>query len=94
MAASATLRKTFVTSALDMVLTYGFDGFDIDWEYPNRRDTTNGQSDIENFSLLLKELRQEFDKHGLLLTAAVSAVGEMAALSYDVPVISKYAMKD
>ncbi|XP_049881289.1 chitinase-3-like protein 1 [Pectinophora gossypiella] len=90
MAASASLRRNFINSALDMVLTHGFDGFDLDWEYPARRDTVNGQADVNNFSQLVKELKEEFEKHGLLVTAAVSSVGEMAALSYDIPVISKY----
>ncbi|GBP51561.1 Probable chitinase 2 [Eumeta japonica] len=90
MAASSTTRRNFVQSATNLVLEYGFDGFDIDWEYPNRRDTAYGQADVNNFSTLLKELREEFDKHGLMLTAAVAAVPSMAALSYDVAIISEY----
>lgn len=90
MAASAILRKTFITTARDMLLNYGFDGLDIDWEYPNQRDTTQGSADVENFSLLLKELREEFDKHGLLITVAVAAVKQSASLSYDIPTISKH----
>ncbi|XP_047996757.1 probable chitinase 2 isoform X1 [Leguminivora glycinivorella] len=90
MAASATLRKTFITTARDMVLTYGFDGLDIDWEYPNQRDSTQGVADVNNFSLLLKELREEFDKHGLLITVAVAAVESSASLSYDIPNVAKY----
>lgn len=39
---------------------------------------------------LLKELREEFDKHGLLLTAAVAAAEFSMSVSYDVPMVSKY----
>lgn len=39
---------------------------------------------------LLKELRDEFDKHGLLLSAAVAAAEFSMSLSYDVPMLSKY----
>ncbi|CAH2058203.1 unnamed protein product, partial [Iphiclides podalirius] len=90
MAASPLLRKNFTISAVKIILDHGFDGLNLDWEYPNRRDSVNGAADIENFVLLLGELRQEFDKHGLLLSAAVAAVKDMASLSYDIPGISKY----
>lgn len=87
MAASSTLRKNFVVSASKIVQEYGFDGLDIDWEYPNRRDSVNGQADVNNFSQLLKELREEFGKYGLILTAAVSSVKDSASVSYDIPTI-------
>lgn len=35
--ADATLRGIFVNSALNWVRTYGFDGLDLDWEYPAQR---------------------------------------------------------
>ncbi|CAH0715007.1 unnamed protein product, partial [Brenthis ino] len=90
MAASSALRKNFIVSASKIVQEYGFDGLDLDWEYPNRRDSVNGQKDVNNFSQLLKELREEFEKHGLILTAAVSSVKDAASLSYDIPTIVQY----
>ncbi|XP_038217897.1 chitinase-3-like protein 1 [Zerene cesonia] len=90
MAASSALRKNFVSSAIKMIMTYGFDGLDIDWEYPNRRDSVNGKADIDNFTKLLKELRTEFDKYGLLLSAAVASTRDTASLSYDIPTIAQY----
>ncbi|CAH2098228.1 unnamed protein product [Euphydryas editha] len=90
MAATPKLRKNFITSAIEMIKKFGFDGLDIDWEYPNRGDTVYGHDDINNFTQLLKELREAFDKHGLLLCAAVSSVKSMASLSYDIPAISRY----
>ncbi|KAI5644636.1 glycosyl hydrolases family 18 domain-containing protein [Phthorimaea operculella] len=90
MAADANRRKNFISSALKMVQNYGFDGFDLDWEYPNRRDTVHGQADIDNFSTLVKELKAEFSKYGLIVTAAVSSVGASASLSYDVQAICQY----
>ncbi|XP_047036764.1 probable chitinase 2 [Helicoverpa zea] len=90
MANNSTLRQNFIDSALKMITTHGFDGLDIDWEYPNRRDTVYGEADIENFTTLLKEIREVFDKKGLLLTAAVSSVRASASQSYDVKAISEY----
>lgn len=40
--------------------------------------------------MLLKELREEFDKYGLILSAAVAAAEFSMSLSYDVPMVSKY----
>lgn len=94
MAANAALRRNFVNSAIRMLTTHGFDGLDLDWEYPNRRDTVHGKADIDNFTQLLKELKDAFDPHGFLLTAAVAAVEEMAILSYDIPAISRLVFDD
>ena len=87
MAANSTFRSNFITSTIDILQKFDFDGLDIDWEYPNRRDSVNGQADINHFSQLLKELRHEFDKHGFLLSAAVSAVKSGASRSYDIHTI-------
>lgn len=87
-AASATLRANFIQSALELVLTYGFDGFDIDWEYPAQRG--GASADVKNYVTLIKEFREVFDQHDLLLTAAVAATGSSVDLSYDVPALSQY----
>nr|ANW69904.1 chitinase 2 [Cosmopolites sordidus] len=89
MASNSTNRATFISSVISMLQTYSFDGFDVDWEYPARRDSTNSE-DKENFALLLKELREAFDTYGFILTAAVSATPSSADISYDVPSLSTY----
>lgn len=40
-AADPKLRKNMVNSVVDFVNTWGFDGFDLDWEYPGIRDGSN-----------------------------------------------------
>lgn len=47
MASTPYNRKTFIDSALSYVKKQGFDGFDLDWEYPEGDDR-------ENFATLLK----------------------------------------
>ncbi|XP_066245992.1 probable chitinase 10 [Euwallacea similis] len=89
MAADAKKRAKFVASALKFVQINGFDGLDLDWEYPARRDSGNS-ADKANFAALVKELYQAFSPRGLLVTAAVSATSSSVDVSYDVPILSKY----
>ncbi|KXJ85142.1 family 18 glycosyl hydrolase, partial [Microdochium bolleyi] len=56
-AADATRRATFAKSAVDIVKNYGFDGIDIDWEYPT------SSADAANFVLLLEAVRAELDAY-------------------------------
>jgi chitinase len=58
-------RQKFVDSAVAMVEKYSLDGVDVDWEYPgytNAKDTTVRPEDKQTYTLLLKELRQRFDR--------------------------------
>ncbi|EZA47279.1 hypothetical protein DMN91_005935 [Ooceraea biroi] len=82
------IRAKFVKNVVAFVQKYGFDGFDVDWEYPNQRG--GRPQDVQNYVALLKELRAEFDKHGLILSAAVAAAETSASLSYDIAQVSKY----
>lgn len=57
-------RKKFAKSAADFVKKYKLDGIDIDWEYPNQIGAGNihRPADVENFTLLLREVRIELNK--------------------------------
>ena len=59
--------NTFVNNVLNFVAKFGFDGVDIDWEYPMT------SRDKIGFSNLLTALRTAFNPRGYLLSAAVSA---------------------
>ncbi len=61
------LRNSFVNNVIEWISKYGFDGVDIDWEYPV--NGANGMikarpSDKTNFTLLMKELRSALDDTG------------------------------
>lgn len=87
MAADPARRQRFVKQASEFVRKYNFDGLDLDWEYPTQR---GGQpADKQNFVLLVKDLRQEFNKHGLLLTSAIGAAKNTIDQAYDVKSLSK-----
>ena len=60
MAHTAENRKKFVQSVLDFNAEYQLDGLDIDWEYPGIPAANTGArpEDKQNFTLLMKELRE------------------------------------
>ncbi len=57
-------RNSFADSCVDFIVEHGFDGVDIDWEYPVSGGlSTNSKrpEDRQNFTLLLKVLREKLD---------------------------------
>ncbi|XP_068221164.1 chitinase-3-like protein 1 isoform X2 [Palaemon carinicauda] len=87
MAASPQKRSIFVTSVTRFLRKYGFDGLDFDWEYPSLRG--GAPQDKENFVLLSRELRQEFNKYNppYLLTGAFAAGKDKIDIAYDLPAL-------
>ncbi|MCF6136521.1 glycoside hydrolase family 18 protein [Pseudalkalibacillus berkeleyi] len=71
-------RTKFAESVLAFVQKYGFDGVDLDWEYPvsgGQPDNINRPEDKHNYTLLLKKIRETFDAadKAYLLTIASGA---------------------
>uniref|UniRef100_T1JDU4 chitinase n=1 Tax=Strigamia maritima TaxID=126957 RepID=T1JDU4_STRMM len=88
-------REIFVKSAIRYLRNYGFDGLDLDWEYPTFRDGSS-LDDKEGYIMLIKELRQAFNKETLngkaeklLLSAAVPAGQDYIDQGFDMLEISK-----
>ena len=81
-AASAPLRAAFCHSCMEAIRQHGFDGIDVDWEFPGYVDHKGTPADREHFTLLLSSLRDSLDAEGLrsgrdyLLTAALPAGAE------------------
>ncbi|KAK6335414.1 hypothetical protein TWF696_002192 [Orbilia brochopaga] len=64
MASTAANRNAFIQSVISFMRTYGFDGLDIDWEYPKADDRGGKPADTLNYVMLVRELRQAFNTAG------------------------------
>lgn len=58
MSSTAAGRNAFAASCADFLKNYGFNGVDLDWEYPAT------SADRNNFTLLLSALREKLDALG------------------------------
>jgi GH18 family chitinase/predicted carbohydrate-binding protein with CBM5 and CBM33 domain len=68
-ALTAESREKFARSAVAFILEHGFDGVDIDWEYPVGGGLESNKvrpEDKRNYTLLLRELRRQLDARGVL----------------------------
>ncbi|KAI1105614.1 hypothetical protein F4804DRAFT_341082 [Jackrogersella minutella] len=70
MVGSAANRQAFIASLRNFMQTYGFDGVDIDWEYPAADDRGGVTADFTNFPAFLAELRASFGS-GLGISATL-----------------------
>ncbi|KAJ6032574.1 hypothetical protein N7540_003306 [Penicillium herquei] len=69
MVSSEESRSAFIDSAIAFMKTYGFDGIDLDWEYPAASDRGGVSADTDNFVTFLKELKAACgSKYGISAT--------------------------
>ncbi len=68
-AADPAIRTAFIQNLTNYCLSHNFDGVDLDWE------PITTQTDRDNFTLLIRELKTALVPHDLTLTVAVMALG-------------------
>ncbi|KAL4812079.1 hypothetical protein BDW67DRAFT_194002 [Aspergillus spinulosporus] len=72
LAASKTHQDAFFETLLSFMDKYGFDGVDIDWEYPVAEEHSGAPEDFENYVSFLKNLRAVLGNRGLTITLPAS----------------------
>ncbi|CAK5268570.1 unnamed protein product [Mycena citricolor] len=71
---SAANTATFISSALNTLQAYGFDGIDVDWEYPAAYDRGGNPADKANYVTFMSKVKAAFKprNYGLTFTAPSS----------------------
>ncbi|RYP81113.1 hypothetical protein DL770_005976 [Monosporascus sp. CRB-9-2] len=85
-------RQKFADGVVKFLNKYGFDGLDIDWEYPGAPDRGGKEEDTENFTLLMKTLRSTFNSSPRRLGLTFTIPSSFWYLRwFDMPGLLKYA---
>ncbi|KAK0710667.1 hypothetical protein B0H67DRAFT_516214 [Lasiosphaeris hirsuta] len=71
-------RAKFISGLIKFMSDQGYDGVDLDWEYPGAGDRGGKQEDVENFVHLVKDIRRAFDLQ-------VTSTGHGWGLSFTAP---------
>jgi len=95
MAKNPASRNRFAQQCIELIEEYGFDGIDIDWEYPGYTDHSGTPDDTNSYNLLLQVVREKLEELGERtgkfygLTAALPC-GTSHINNIDIPTAAKY----
>lgn len=93
-ASTAGTRDTFIQSTIEFLKRYDLDGLDMDWEYPAipAAGTRARPEDKENFTLLMKGLREAMDELDRPQTLTFASAGwERYYYNIETVEVMKYA---
>ncbi|QRW11038.1 chitinase [Ceratobasidium sp. AG-Ba] len=91
MASSSANRATFISSTLQFMRTYGFDGIDIDWEYPVDDLRGGVPADKANLVSLVQEFRAAISSSGTAYGLTITTPSSYYYLRhFDVAEIAKW----
>jgi len=82
----------FAKSVVQFMRTYGFDGLDLDWEYPGLKERGGKRADYDNYVLMTKELRERFNSAPEPFELTVAITGNLTKLEmgFDLEGLAKY----
>lgn len=74
LADSVPRQNAFMGSLMSFMTTHGFDGLDLDWEYPQAKDRAGRDVDFANFPQFMAKLKKMMDEgdKGLTITLPAS----------------------
>ncbi|KAL8625356.1 hypothetical protein ACOMHN_044499 [Nucella lapillus] len=93
LAADPTSRRRFVTNVVIFLRQYGFDGLDLDWEFPGFRG--GSAKDRVNLVLLCRELKEAFQVEAtgtsqLIFSVSAPSSTVLVDVGYDIRALDRY----